>query len=222
MRPSICYASASSFAQATIMDPAARALIFEEHSSVLPHWWREAARARTVVYLDAHLDLQYVSPERIRRLRQCASVEQVAALEKPHDLCPDGEFSYSLENFLYPASQLGLIGRLIWVAPPHVGSGYSDRALGQLQRMDGVLPQELASFRRIDGRIEGRLLELDITLCDFRQLERLALPAGCAIDIDVDYFVKVPGDEPRIEPREVLEVLQRLPCAGRQLTISRS
>jgi len=189
---------------------------------VLPHWWREGARARTVVYLDAHLDLQHVNPDRIRRLEQCTSVEQVAALEKPHDLCPDGEYSYSLENFLYPASRLGLIGRLIWVAPPHVRTGYSDRAVGQLRQMDGVLPEELASFRRVDGRIEGRLLGLDITLCDFRQLERLALPADCAIDIDVDYFVKVPGDEPWIDPREVLDVLRRLPCADGQMTISRS
>ena len=202
--------------------PGARALMFEEHSSVLPHWWREGARARTVVYLDAHLDLQYVNPDRIRRLEQCRTAEEVAALEKPHDLCPDGAFGYSLENFLYPASRLGLIGRLIWVAPPHVGTGYSDRAVGQLRQMDGVLPEELASFRRVDGRIEGRLLGLDITLCDFRKLEALALPADCAIDIDVDYFVKVPGDTPWIDPREVLDVLRRLPRADGQMTISRS
>lgn len=203
-------------------DHAARAMIFEEHSSVLPHWWRGAARGRTLVYLDAHLDLQWVNPERIRRLEQCRSAEQVAALEKPHDLCPDGGFSYGIENFLYPASRLGLIGRLIWVAPPHVAAGYPDRAVSQLRQMDGLLPEELASFRRVDGRVEGRLLGLDIALCDFRQLEGISLPADCALDIDVDYFVKVPGDEPWIDPREVLDALRRLPCAGGQMTISRS
>ena len=199
-----------------------KALVFEEHSSVLPRWWSDGARPRTVVYLDAHLDLQYVNPDRLRRLEQCASAEQVAALEKPHDLCPDGKYSYSLENFLYPASRLGLLGRLIWVAPPHVWAAYSEKVIGELRRMDGVLPEELASFKRVDGRFEGRLLGLDITLCDFRQLERLALPADAVIDIDVDYFVKVPGDEPWIDPREVFDVLRGLPLASERMTISRS
>ncbi len=199
-----------------------KALIFEEHSSVLPHWWSGGARARTVVYLDAHLDLQYVNPDRIRRLEQCNSAQQVAALEKPHDLCPDAEFSYSLENFLYPASRLGLIGRLVWVVPPHVMSDYSDRVVEQLQQMDGVLPEELASFRYVDGRIDGRLLGLDLTLCDFRQLERLALPADSVIDIDTDYFVRVPGDQLWVDPREVFDALRRLPLADELVTISRS
>jgi tetratricopeptide (TPR) repeat protein len=199
-----------------------KALLFEEHSSVLPHWWSEGPRARTVVYLDAHLDLQYVNPDRIRRLEQCRSAQQVAALEKPHDLCPDAEFSYSLENFLYPAARLGLVSRLVWVAPPHVRTGYSGRVVAQLQQMDGVLPEELTSFRRVDGRIEGRLLGLDISVCDFRQLEGLALPADSVIDIDVDYFVEVPGDRPWIDPRQVFDALRRLPLASECLTISRS
>lgn len=199
-----------------------KALVFEEHSSVLPRWWSERARARTVVYLDAHLDLQYVNAGRIRRLAQCTSAEQVAALEKPHDLCPDGEYGYSLENFLYPAARLGLLGRLIWVAPPHVRTAYADQVIGQLRRMDGLMPEELASFKRVDGGFEGRLLGLDITLCDFRHLERLALPADAVIDIDVDYFVKVPGDEPWIDPREVFDVLRALPLATEHMTVSRS
>lgn len=189
---------------------------------MLPLWWSEARGARTVVYLDAHLDLQYVNPQRVRRLEQCTSAEQVAALEKPHDLYPDGAYSYSLENFLYPASRLGLLGRLIWVAPPHVRTGYAEKVIGQLRQMDGVLPEELGSFRRVDRRFEGRLLGLDITLCDFRELERLALPADALIDIDVDYFVRVPGDEPWIDPREVFEVLRGLPLASEQITLSRS
>lgn len=199
-----------------------RALIFEEHSSVLAHWWSERTHPRTVVYLDAHLDLQYVNPDRMRRLEQCGSVEQVAALEKPHDLWPDREFSYSLENFLYPAARLGLIDRLVWVAPPHVKTGYSAGVAQQLQQLDGVRPEELNSFRRVGGRIDGRLLGLDLTLCDFRQLERAMLPADSLIDIDTDYFVTVPGDRAWVDPREVFEVLRGLALATECVTISRS
>ena len=86
------------------------ASVFEEHSAVLAHWWHAGARARTVVYLDAHLDLQHISADRMRRLVECTSAERVAALAKPHHLCPDRGYSYGLENFLYPAVRLGLIG----------------------------------------------------------------------------------------------------------------
>lgn len=189
---------------------------------MLPHWWREGARARTVVYLDAHLDLQYVNAERIRRLEQCTSVAQVAALEKPHDLAPDGQYCYSIEDFLYPAARLGLIGRLIWVAPPHVLARDSDKVLAQLRQMDGVTPEELASLRRVDGRMEGRLLGLHVTVCDLRQLHAVPLPADSVIDIDVDYFVTVPGDRAWIDPAEVVALLRRLPVRKDCITLSRS
>lgn len=58
-----------------------RAIIFEEHSSVLPYWWSNGMRAHTVVCLDTLLDLQYVSPDRLHRLRQCQTFEEVGALE---------------------------------------------------------------------------------------------------------------------------------------------
>lgn len=199
-----------------------RAHLFEEHSSVLGHWWRERMRLRTVVYFDAHLDLQYVSAERIGRLERCASAEQFAALEKPHDLCPDGRFAYSLENFLYPAARLGMMKRLIWVAPPHVATAYSGGVLDQLRQMEGVGRDDLDSFRRVDGRIEGRLLGLEIVLCDLGGLERIAVPADSLLDVDVDYFVAVPGDRAWIDPRQVLAVLRSLRVESDSLTISRS
>lgn len=200
-----------------------KALIFEEHSSVLPLWWEGRAQARTIVYLDAHLDLQHIGDERIARLKGCRSVEQVRALEKPHFLMPDDRFSYSLEDFLYPASRLGLIERLIWVAPLHVRTAYSAHAIGQLQQMDGVRPEDLYAFKKtIGGWIEGRILGLDMVICDYRHLEHIALPADSLIDIDIDYFITVPGDKAWVNPREVFEVLHRLPLAPGVVTLSRS
>ena len=78
-----------------------RVLIFEEHSSVLPEWWHRQVRARTLVCLDAHLDLQYVNRERLGYLEQCTSSEAVVSLKKPHHLFPDRHFSYSIKDFLY-------------------------------------------------------------------------------------------------------------------------
>lgn len=200
-----------------------KVLTFEEHSSVLPEWWRRQVRARTLVYLDAHLDLQHVNRKRLGYLEQCTTVQAVKRLEKPHHLLPDRNFSYSLEDFLYPAHRLGLIDRLIWVAPPHVETGYSEVALDQLQQMEGILLEELTSFKKVSGGwIEGRLLGLDITICSYLQLEMLPLPVDSLIDIDTDYFVAVPGDEAWVNPRNVFEVLNRLSLKPELITLSRS
>ena len=198
-------------------------LIVEEHSSVVPIWWDRQVRERTLVYLDAHLDLQYVNPERLESLEQCTTAESVQRLEKPHHLLPDQHFSYSLKDFLYPAKRLGLINRLIWVAPPHVETGYSQKAFDQLEQTEGVLFEELASARRVNGGwIEVRLLGLDIIICNYQQLEMLSLPVDCLIDIDIDYFVTVPGDDAWINPRNVFEVLNKLFLKTELVTLSRS
>ena len=84
-------------------------VIFEEHCTVLAAWQRRGLRGKTLVYLDAHLDLQRVNETRMQRLRSAPSPEAFAALEKPDHLLPDGEYVYGLENFLYPASRLGIV-----------------------------------------------------------------------------------------------------------------
>ena len=190
---------------------------------MLPLWWEAGAKARTVVYLDAHLDLQHIGAERLARLEGCTSVDEVRALEKPHALLPDGQFSYSLEDFLYPACRLGLIKRLVWVAPPHVRTSYAERAIQQLQQMDAVRPEDLYGFKKNTGSwIEGRILGLDLVVCDYLDLERIALPADALIDIDIDYFVTVPDDKAWVKPSEVFDVLRCLPSASGFVTLSRS
>jgi len=116
-----------------------------------------------------------------------------------------------------------MIDHLIWVAPPHVNTGYCEEAFSQLQQTEGVSCEELAGFAKASGGwIEGRLLGLDITICSYPQLEVLPLPVDSLIDIDTDYFVTVPGDEAWVDPRSVFEVLHRLPLNPELLTLSRS
>ena len=200
-----------------------QALVFEEHSSVLPEWWRRRVHERTLVYLDAHLDLQHVNSVRLANLQRCTTLEAVARLEKPHHLCPDAQFSFGIEDFLYAAHRLHQIRRLVWVAPRHVRIGYSQVVFEQLQQMDGVRSKELTGFRRVgSGAIEGRLLGLNITICNYQQLEALSLPEDALFDIDTDFFVTVPGDEAWIDPRHVVSILKRLAIKTDWITISRS
>ncbi|NES85048.1 MAG: hypothetical protein F6K10_28550, partial [Moorea sp. SIO2B7] len=60
-------------------------LIFEEHSTVLPEWKRRGIQWRTIIYLDAHLDLQFISQKRLEAIQQCNTYEDLAQLEKPSD-----------------------------------------------------------------------------------------------------------------------------------------
>jgi len=179
--------------------------LFEEHSSTLPIWWQHRSKPRTAVYLDAHLDLQQTSREALHALQTCTSLQQVKALEAPHHLNPASRYAFGIENFLYPASKLNLIDRLIWVVPPHIPRQYSSALLDYIQQMNGISFAELSGFKTVgEGALRGTLLGLDITLCDFQQLHSLNISRSYYLDIDVDYFVQVPEDRLWIDPGEVI------------------
>lgn len=170
---------------------------------MLCEWHDRGVRDATVVYLDAHLDLQHVGDERLAQLRD-ADTEAFRALEKPDHLLPDDGYVFGLENFLYPASRLGIVGHLIWVAPPHVEVGASAQVLEHVQQMDGVTLDELASIRRAPGGwYEATLLGLRLTICTLEQLAAVAPPDHSFVDIDVDYFVALPSDRAWIDPADV-------------------
>ncbi|MGD2170862.1 MAG: hypothetical protein PVF80_02070, partial [Gammaproteobacteria bacterium] len=179
--------------------------LLEEHSSTLPVWWEHRDTPATVVYLDAHLDLQPVSDAQVAALVACRSVDEVRALEAPDHLNPSSRYAFGIENFLYPAHRLGLINRLVWVSPPHVPRHYSPALIEYVQQMDGISFDELTGFRRL-GRnaLAGRLLGLEIVICDYDELESLDIGDDYRLDIDVDYFVEVPSDRLWIDPSEVI------------------
>lgn len=200
-----------------------QAQIFEEHASVLAHWFSRGASEATLIYLDAHLDLQFVGDIRMERLRQCQSAEDIAHLESPHPQSPHRDHCFGIEDFLLPAARLGLIRRVIWVAPPHVLRGGFGAALAALQQMEGVTIEDLETFRRVpEGWLCGRLLGVDLVVCQLSDLSRMPLNGPVLLDIDADYFVSLPEDAVWIHPRHVIDTLVALPGIGNELTISRS
>jgi len=205
------------------MNSAIEPIIFEEHAAALVEWQRRELYGQTLIYLDAHLDLQFIDEERMARLAATKSVEEFAALEKPDHLLPDGGYVFGLENFLYAASQLGIINHLIWVAPPHVDVSHSQHVLDHVQQMDGVTFDELTLFKKSDGGwYEGTLLGLEITICNLAHLPLIPAPAEYLIDIDADFFVALPQDRAWTGPATVYEVLQRSFATPILVTVSRS
>lgn len=203
-----------------------KTIIFEEHSTVLPAWIQRGFKNKTLIYLDAHIDLQLVSQERIAALKNCLTGDELAKLEKPHHMLPDRGYSFSIEDFLYPAYCLGIISRLIWVNPPQKSEQTREQKtqeiLGKLQAMEGVTLEDLSSFQLKGNILEGKLLGLDLVVCDYQDLAQLQLPADSLIDIDTDYFIELPADVPWIDPQEVFASLQQLPLTSDVVTITRS
>lgn len=199
-----------------------RATVFEEHASVLPHWFGRGLRGATLVCLDAHLDLQFVDEARIARLRACGSAEAMAALQSPHPLSPE-RGCFGIEDFLYPAARLGIARRLVWVAPPHALQRGLGVALGLLQQMESVTLEQLESFRHVPGGwVEGELLGLPLAIGTLETLRGIPLQAPVALDIDTDWFVTVPDDRVWADPAEVVASLKQWLGADLELTIARS
>ena len=159
-----------------------------------------------MVYLDAHLDLQQTDPESLAALASCSSVDEVRRFEAPNHFNPLPRYAYGIENFLYAAHELGLIERLIWVSPPHIPRHYSASLIEYVQQMDGISFSELTGFRQLGhNTIRGKLLGLDITICDYDQLAELDIGSDYALDIDIDYFVETPSDRLWIDPEVVVD-----------------
>ena len=88
---------------------------------------------------------------------------------KHHHLLPDGETSYSIEDFFYAAGQFGLVRELFWVAPPHVEIENAEDVMMQLSELDGVTPECLSGFQSFSalGHLctRGRVLGVELTVC---------------------------------------------------------
>ncbi len=197
--------------------------LFEEHCSTLPVWWARRDRPRTVVYLDAHLDLRPVAPQAMASLQSCSSIEEVEALGAPHYLDTSPDYAFGIDNFLYAAHKLNLIERLIWVTPPHIPRTYTQQLIDYLQRVDGITFEELTGFEEAGPNVmRGNLMGLDITICDYDRLDAVGIGDEYNLDIDVNYFVRVPEDRFWIEPAIVISKIVDQLGEPSLVTISRS
>ncbi|NEP77281.1 MAG: hypothetical protein F6K39_03305 [Okeania sp. SIO3B3] len=200
-----------------------KSIITEEHSSQLHVWHKLGLNHATLIYLDAHLDLQHISESRIAKLKQCQTTEEIANLEKPHHMVPDQGYSYGIEDFLYAAYHLGMIDHVIWVHPlPEDEKNNPMDSIRMLQNLQGFSFNDLTSFEIIDNYVEANLLGLKVTICGYQDLSKLTLPENTFIDIDIDYFIALPQDRPGIDPKIVFNALKSLPLTYDTVTFTRS
>lgn len=165
----------------------------EEHHEAYFLWKRLGLRQAWCWHFDAHLDIgrEGLSEARLAALAPCQDAGQAAeAGALGNCYLPWGGLHCG--NYLYPAIQEGLVGRLTWVIPPHLPTG--DLLRWTRRHLDGWFELSLASyasFRLDGGKVVGEALGIPIEVGPW---EAFSPPTEAVlIDLDIDYFVTDEG-----------------------------
>ncbi len=192
------------------------ALLTEDNSDAFIAWRREKVKHRTIVHIDSHIDLEWVSDSDLRRIFDSKTAEQLKQLQL-NPLHPEERALKPLRimNYLYPAIKEGMVGELYWVPPDSLLSGESvlDRMKNHVvETLAKLYIDDLRSFRLGKGVIKGRVYGIPLTICKLSDLPRFEEEA-VVLDIDVDYFdppdLEKKIEVPAIWPGEFVETLKK-------------
>lgn len=195
---------------------------FQEHSSTLGEWKRRGVSSRTVIYLDAHLDMQHIDDHQIQRLAAAPDLESFLSLERPIFLDESSHYCYSLENYLYAAVRLGMINRIVWVYP-FEDFLLADRILSQVGSFLGPdrakLYEKTCRGMALPGITTG---DFDLLVCPVDCLNEVETNTEFLLDIDLDYFVDVSEARILINPLDALMAIRGAGEAAEFATLSLS
>ncbi len=171
--------------------------LFDDHHEALV-CWREAGLTNLVcLHVDAHLDVMETgfSQESLAGIAAAQSRQELERYRCTANL-PGGGLHCG--NYLLPALVDGTVTELIWLVPPHLFQGDSllDSVRGELGNWLDLTFTEYRSLKVVEGRVEGIIKGRPFTVCTAETLPRLSVEqkARLALDIDVDYFVRLSDD----------------------------
>jgi hypothetical protein len=165
---------------------------FEEHGDVLAFWRTEGVRDATALVLDRHLDLKRIADRRLAMLDAAGDdPAALAVLRRQPPLRDDDDVAYGSDDFLYGAMHLGVLRRLVWVAP--LGEEASARDLartlwGALTPVVGHGHEVLETFAAGPASAHARVAGFDVELTTLSRVALLDLPDGVRVDVDLDFF----------------------------------
>jgi tetratricopeptide (TPR) repeat protein len=162
----------------------------EDHSQAYFAWKRAGIRNAWCWHVDAHLDIGRDG------LGEAALKQLEPALEEIPDLTGNPYVPWggmNCGNYLYPAIQHGLVGRLTWVIPPDLPQGkLLDWARLHLNDWLDLTVDESAGLRDAGGYVEGTLLGIPFQLGTAAALPMPDEPV--LLDIDLDYYLTQEGE----------------------------
>jgi tetratricopeptide (TPR) repeat protein len=143
--------------------------MMEDHRDAYFLWQEMGLRGASCLHIDAHLDM--------------------AAIQVPLDASLS-RADINCGNYLLKAIQEGIIGRLIWVVPPHLMVHDSDLLHwlhAELQNWLALTLEEFNSLQFSDGRVTGQLRGVPVVVCTSHRLPDLEGP--WLLDLDIDYYL---------------------------------
>lgn len=170
--------------------------LFDDHYEAFLVWREAGLSGLTCVHVDAHLDISAdgFSETALQGIAQARTRDEIAAFRGNPKL-PWGGFHCG--NYLYPALRDGTVTTFVWVVP----AGFAEGSLVQnarqtLQNWLDMGIEDFRSLKPVQGRVEGQLLGRRLVICTSDNLPEFSAEeqANLALDIDVDYFVRVKDD----------------------------
>lgn len=170
--------------------------LFDDHYEAFVVWREAGLTGLTCLHVDAHLDVSTdgFTAASLQGIAQARTREELSAFRGNPKL-PWGGFHCG--NYLYPALLDGTVTTLIWVVPRDFGEGaFLSSARQTLQNWIDLTLEEYRSLRLVEGRVEGTVLGRRLVICHSHTMPPLSdeESSRLALDIDVDYFVRLRDD----------------------------
>lgn len=184
--------------------------LFDDHYEAFPLWREAGLRDLTCLHVDAHLDVmaEGFTAETLRGIGEARTRSELARFRGDPKL-PWGGFHCG--NYLYPALMDGTVTTLIWLLPRHIlkGPSFLDGVRMELANWVDLTFAEDRALREVDGRVEGELLGRRFVVCTSESIPALSdgERANLALDIDVDYFVRLSDDKVWQTPHQLRDAL---------------
>ena len=191
----------------------------EEHFQAYFLWKELGIRNAWCWHVDAHLDIGKtgLGSSRMSALKECSSYSQA----KEQGLLGNSYLPWGglhCGNYLYPAIEEGIVGRLTWVIPPDLPEGsllaWARRHINDWFELS---LHEFASLRLEGKTVIGELLGIPFQM---GTLEELPLPkVPVLFDVDIDYFLLESG-QLWSTSKEFLKATQSIPKTCSTIALS--
>lgn len=179
--------------------------IFDPHHYALSTWDFSLLTEPVLIHLDAHLDLNYWSEERLLDYKSLSKSERWDYAAEPENSTREG--LYGIEDFLYPLFKDRVIQQFIWIKPPL--SCYAAPLGKTLRSLSAYGEDEFLTWSVNNGYAEGILYGVPSIITN--QPERVKAGENCILlDIDLDFFINHHG-ELWTDPLIFIKKLTKLP-----------
>lgn len=164
--------------------------VFENHSEALLGWAQKDIRQAVLVNIDAHDDLRWIAPAKIRKLKRIQQKEDWQAFSAADANGPDG--LYNIGSFIYAAHKLEIVSRVYWVIPfPYFKAPEAGKKIDKFLDDYGFPQKYIDTFAMRNRCYHGTYFDIPLVICGIDSLPHIGEPV--ILSIDADFFPPFSG-----------------------------